>query len=63
MFTDCEKYALRFPVPALELPALPDDATDADYEQRALEISYDIIRDSEGERGLVATLQRFGAIP
>ena len=62
-FSDCEKYALRLPVPALGLTALPEDATVADYEQRAREISYDLIRDSEGERGLAATLQKLGAIP
>ncbi len=60
--TDLEKYALRFPVPFLGLPALPEDATDADYEARAKEISYDLLKDSEGESGLVATLQILGAI-
>ncbi len=60
--TDLEKYALRFPVPFLGLPALPEDASAADYEKRAEEISYDLIRDSEGERGLVSTLFRLGAI-
>jgi len=60
--TDLERYALSFPVPALDLPALGPDATDADYEKRAQEISYDLIRDTEGERGLVSTLFRLGAI-
>ena len=60
--TDLERYALSFPVPFLGLPALRPDATDADYEQRAHELSYDLLRDSEGESGLVATLQILGAI-
>ncbi len=60
--TDLERYALSFPVPFLGLPALRPDATDADYEARAKEISYDLIRDTEGERGLVSTLFHLGAL-
>ena len=59
--TDLEKFALSFPVPALDLPAL-HDASDEAYVQRALELSYDLIRDTEGERGLVSTLFRLGAL-
>jgi hypothetical protein len=60
--TDLEKFALSFPVPALDLPALHDGSDEA-YVQRAIELSYDLIRADESESGLVATLQKFGAIP
>jgi hypothetical protein len=47
-------------IPACEIPALRADATDAELEQRAQELSYDLVRD-EGEAGLVANLTNLGA--
>lgn len=60
MFSDFERYALCCPVPALALPRL-DNPTEEALAQRANTIAYDIIRDTEGERGLVALLQKLGA--
>ncbi len=61
-FTPFERYALSVAIPSCELPALPDNATDAQLEQRAEEISYDLLRDDEGERGLAKSLTNLGAI-
>ena len=60
MFTGFETYSLSWAVPALGLPAL-ECPTEAELVQRAYDISYDIIRDTEGERGLVALLQKLSA--
>jgi hypothetical protein len=59
MLTAFEKYALSVPVPALDLPALhePDDEALA---IRAEDIGYDIIRNTQGEDGLVGLLTRLG---
>ncbi len=61
-FTPFERYALSVAIPSCELPALPDSATEAQLEERAVEIGYDLIL-NEGDSGLVATLQKLGAIP
>src|SRR5579862_228761 len=59
MFSDFERYALSAPVPALGLPRLENPSTD-ELAERCLIISYDIIRSSEGEDGLVAILTQLG---
>ena len=59
MFTDFERYALSAPVPALQLPRLENPTVDQ-LAERCLLISYDLLRDTEGETGLVAILTRLG---
>jgi hypothetical protein len=59
VFTEFEAYALAVPVPALGLPRL-DNPTEEELAQRALAIAYDVVRDEEGEAGLVALLTRLG---
>jgi hypothetical protein len=59
MLTDFEQYALSVPVPALDLPRLANPTVD-DLAERSLLISYDLIKDTEGEAGLVALLTRLG---
>ena len=59
MFTDFERYALSVPVPALQLPRLENPTVDQ-LAERCLLISYDLLRDTEGEAGLVALLTRLG---
>lgn len=59
MFSEFEEYALSVPVPVLDLPRL-DNPTEEELAQRAEAIAYDLVRDEEGEAGLVALLTRLG---
>jgi hypothetical protein len=60
-FSNFERWALSLAVPALELPPLPENATDTELWRRAVQISYDLIRD-EGEKGLATILVQNGAL-
>jgi hypothetical protein len=58
MFTSFEKYLLEQPIPSLNLLALPDNATDIDYHERAYVMGY-------GEIGtdILALAKVLGVIP
>jgi hypothetical protein len=60
-FSDFERWALSVPVPCFGLPAQVRP-TDADLWRRAVEISFDLIRKDEGEKGLAAILVQLGAL-
>jgi len=59
-FSEFERFALCSAVPFLELPAL-DNPSDKELWRRCVEISYHLIRENEGEEGLVTILSQLGA--
>jgi hypothetical protein len=61
VFSDFEKWALSLPVPSFALPQ-QCNPTDADLWRRAVEISFDLIRDNEGEKGLAAIMVQIGIL-
>ena len=61
MFSEFERWALSIAVPSFGLPALADP-TDDELWRRAVQISFDLIRDSEGEKGLAAIMTQIGAL-
>lgn len=60
--TDMERHTLRVAVPALDLPELPETASDIDLFERAHALGYGEIA-PRSEPGLRALLKILGVIP
>ena len=60
--TTFERYMLTQAIPALGLPGLPDDATDAQLWERASIIGYGDLADRT-EEGLTALCKLLGVLP
>jgi hypothetical protein len=57
-FTSFERYILQQPIAALNLPALPDDATDIDLMERAVTMGY-----TEIGTDILALAKVLGSVP
>lgn len=62
--TNFERFMLAQPIPALDLPALKDDATEIDFLERAYTIGYgDGELTPRGEDNLIALFKVLAVLP